>query len=266
MPVADCLRVVEHLPEQMGRLILSGGEPLSELATLLTICDAVRDRHGPDLPLMLQTNGDLLTATVLEALQGHGVDRIDVAGVDTWHRCRGRRRSELTDLFLAAGWREERGGRRPVGRCVFSFWGASEDLWLGGNWPRGRALANGAARIDPAHNFCALWSGAAGFLDDGSARQEVALQLWQVFPCCPATYYCLGDAREESVGDILDTYRDQAAFRALNQGQPSRIPVPAKGARYARHRIRELGSVCLWCDEFFREHYGGPRGEARHFR
>ena len=28
-------------------------------------------------------------------------------------------------------------------------------------------------------------------------------------------------------------------------------------------RIRELGDVCLWCDEYFTRHYRGPKGEAR---
>lgn len=266
LPLPDCLRIVANLPDRMGRLILSGGEPLVELRKLLAICDAVRERFGPDLPLMIQTNGDLLSDDVLGELDCHGVDRIDVVSMDRWHRQRGRRRGELGRLFRSAEWREDSDGLPLTEKRVFCFWGASEDLWLEGNWPRGRALESKAARLDPDHNFCGLWSGAVGFFDDGSPSQEVAIQLYQVFPCCPATWFSLGDARREKVMDILERYRGEPAFQALNRGEPASPAGVEVGAQYAARRLRDLGSVCLWCDEFFRDHYAGPRGERRHFR
>ncbi len=266
MPLEECLRVVAHLPEQMVRLTLSGGEPLVEPAKLLAICDAVRERYGPDQPIMLQTNGDLLSAETLAELDAHGVLRIDVVSIDRWHRRRGRHREQLESVFQQAGWRSDEGSVVPSQRRVYAFWGATEELWLKGNWPRGRALESGAARLDAGHNFCALWSGAVGFLDDGSPAQEVAIQLYQVFPCCPATWYCLGDARKEPIGEMLRRAREEPAFRALNRGEPAGLRAAGLKPGHGARRLRELGSVCLWCDEFFREHYRGPHGERRHFR
>jgi hypothetical protein len=215
---------------------------------------------------MLQTNGDLLTAELLGELDSHGVCRIDVVSIDRWHRRRGRHREEVEAALRQGGWRSDEGRVVPSQRRVYAFWGATEDLWLEGNWARGRALESGAARLDPEHNFCGLWSGAVNSLDEGSPAQEVAIQLYQAFPCCPATWYCLGDAREEPVEEMLRRAREEPAFRALNRGEPGELSAPGLAPGHGARRIRELGSVCLWCDEFFREHYGGPHGERRHFR
>ena len=266
MPLADCLAVVANLPDRMGRLILSGGEPLVEFDKLTAICTAVRERFGPELPLMVQTNGDLLDRDRLVGLQDAGVDRIDVVSMDDWHQHKGGRRGQLAATFGSAGWQEDRGKAPLTQSRVYCFWGATDDLWLRGNWPRGRAVESGAALMDPAHNFCGIWSGAIGFLDDDSPAQEVAIQLYQVFPCCPATWFSLGDARSESVTGILARFRSQAAFRALNSGEPALLGGGDLPEGYGRRRIEELGSVCLWCDEYFREHYAGPHFEHRHFR
>ncbi len=51
-----------------------------------------------------------------------------------------------------------------------------------------------------------------------------------------------------------------AVSAALDRGEPEamgagqEIPV-----EYARARIEELGSCCLWCDEFFERHYQSER-------
>jgi hypothetical protein len=262
----DVERIMPHLPPEIGRLILSGGEPLVEMDLLLHICDLARERLGADQALHIQTNGDLLTAAVLGELEAHGVSRIDVAGIDEFHAWKGRRRACLDRMLAEAGWRQDDGRVPSNARRVYAFWGATEDLWLRGNWPRGRALASGAARIDPQHNFCALWSGARGFLQDGGPCQEVAIQLWQVFPCCPGTWYSLGDARRRPIEEMLAVVRRMPAFRALDAGDPAGLPVPGEGRGYAEGRIRALGSGCLWCDEFFREHYQGPHGAQRPFR
>ncbi len=266
LPLDECLAIVSNLPARMGRLILSGGEPLAEFSKLLAICRAVRERFGPELPLMIQTNGDLLTPDWLAQLQAAGVDRIDVVSMDRWHQHQGGRRGELTEMLTAAGWQED-GGELPLTqKHVFCFWGATDDLWLGGNWPRGRAAESGAALSDPQHNFCGLWSGAVGFLADGSPSQEAAIQLYQVFPCCPATWFSLGDARRERVTDILERFRSQPAFQALDRGDPASLGTGELPEGFGRRRVEELGSVCAWCDEYFRDHYAGPHFEHRHFR
>ena len=70
----------------------------------------------------------------------------------------------------------------------WGYWGATEDMWLGGNWARGRALQKNIWKKDPGHNFCSILSGAIGFLNGGdNIPQEISIQLWRINPCCPGT-------------------------------------------------------------------------------
>jgi hypothetical protein len=258
LPTEELLRVVPNLPAELGALVLSGGEPTVEMEKLAAIVGAVRARYGRELPVVLQTNGDLLDAERAAALEAMEIDFLDVVSMDRFHKQQGAHREQLEELFRGRGWtpREE----HRAGTISYRFWGATEELWLKGNWARGRAIRMGHAKLDPEHNFCALWSGARGFLDEGSDLQEVHVQLTRVYPCCPTTFLALGDAREEAVEDILERYREHPDWQALNRGEPAELGVdPA----HARARIQELGDVCLWCDEYLRETYRGPAGEAR---
>ena len=263
--IADLLRVVPNLPDEGERLILSGGEPLTEMDKLLTLLGALEERYEGRLPIWLQTNGDLLNRRRLEKILDAGVVRIDIASLDRYHRKRGTHVNRLQSLFEEFGMSpadEAQEGRAP-GR-TYAMWGANENLWLGGNWARGRAMQTQVALLDPAHNFCALWSGAAGFLDDGSDRQEVHIQLYRLYPCCPTTLYAMGDARREKVEDILQRHRKLDAFQRLNRGDVYSLGQgEGLDPSYIGQRIDQLGDVCLWCDEYFDQHYQGPRGERR---
>ena len=119
----------------------------------------------------------------------------------------------------------------------------------------------GLAQMVPEHNFCNQWSGALGFLDNGSSQQELAIQLTTAYPCCPGTVEPLGDISLEPLEAMLDRHRDDPVWQALNAGDPAAMGVEAGFARdHALRRIEELGSVCLWCDEFFTEQ-AKQRGE-----
>ena len=252
-----------------NRLILSGGEPLVERELLKHILLAARDRFGDETLLSLQTNGDLLDGDSLDELLASGMQHISVASQDAYHVRRDGQRERLTELLLDRGLGEvevgDPGAREPRTR-TFSFWGATPELWLGGLWARGRALHNGIASTDPEHNFCALWSGALGFLDDGSSRQEVSIQLTSVYPCCPGTVEPLGDVSQEPLLEILARHRGDPMWEALNRGEPWGMGAHrGVDPEFARKRIRELGNVCLWCDEYFtkyRAETNGPRNES----
>ena len=260
----ELLKVVPNLPADPGRVLLSGGEPLTEMAKLLALVAALRQRYGERVPLWVQSNGDLLTEKRLDTLLQAGISRIDITSMDRFHRKAGGDAERLRDLFSAAGMVEDRDGKAPPGGLTYALWGANEEIWLGGNWARGRALDKGVAYLNPDHNFCSLWSGALGFLDEGSERQEVHIQLYRLYPCCPTTYYALGDVREESVDGILERSGRIEAFRHLNRGDVQALGgEEGLDAEYVQRRIRELGDVCLWCDEYFTRHYRGPKGEAR---
>ena len=259
MELEDCLAVVRNLPASLGRLILSGGEPLVEEAKLHRILEAVGERYRGAAQVMLQTNGDLLTEKRLGALLERGVTRIDVASMDRYHKHKGERREVLERLFRSRGMSDD--DTKPLIEketylkkevLSFGFWGANEEMWLGGNWARGQALRTGVWRRDGGHNFCAILSGARGFLGGTELPQELSIQLWQVSPCCPGTRYPIGDARKERISAILERVAGSPIFQRLNEGDAYGMGASlGVDAAHGRARAAELQSVCLWCDEFF---------------
>jgi organic radical activating enzyme len=282
LSLEDCLAIVENLPTALGRLILSGGEPLTEEEKLHAILDALRDKDRGSTQVMLQTNGDRLTGERLDALLARGVTRIDVASIDRFHKHKGERKVELEKLFESRGMSgddpdplvaKETYLKKDV--VSYGFWGATEDMWLGGNWARGEALRRNLWLKDGSHNFCAILSGARGFLGGTDLPQELCVQLASINPCCPGTLYPLGDARRERVSAVLDRVASNPVFLRLNEGDAYGMgeSVGVSGDK-GRERAAALENVCLWCDEFMARHLEpstlsaraeplpGSRGEA----
>jgi len=263
MTLDECLAVVGNLPERAGRIILSGGEPLAERGKLHAILDALADKYRGSAQIMLQTNGDLLTGPILDELLWRGVTRIDVASIDNFHKHGGDGRRKLEDLFLSRGM----SGDDPdplIGKenylkadaASYGFWGATEDMWLGGNWARGRAMEKDLWLRDHTHNFCAILSGGRGFLGGTELPQEISIQLWKINPCCPGTKHPMGDARTERVADVLARVASSEVFRRINEGDPYGMGESiGVGREQALERGAALGNICLWCDEFFDRHY-----------
>jgi hypothetical protein len=106
---------------------------------------------------------------------------------------------------------------------------------------------------NPAHNFCAIHSGARNFLgghDD--VTQEISIQLWKINPCCPGTKYPMGDARKDKISEILSKVSSHPVFMALNAGEPLKMgehlgvsPIEAE------KQTENLKNICLYCDQFF---------------
>lgn len=260
----ECMQIIDNLPSSIDRLILSGGEPLADKRLLYKILDRLKQRYGTKTQLMLQTNGDLLNDEILDTLIEKGITRFDIASIDRYHKAAGGRLMELADLFESRGVNGDE--KDPLVKkenflhsypLSWGYWGASEDMWLGGNWARGRALKKGVWKKDPNHNFCAILSGAVGFLHGGEGiPQEISIQLWKINPCCPGTYEPLGDARVEKVSEVLQKLTGHPVFEKLDQGDPYTMGESLGISEdHARKRCGELGNVCLWCDEFFKEHY-----------
>ena len=256
----DVERIVSNFPGKVDQVILGGGELLVVKPLFYRVLDALYAKFGDATNLMIQTNGDLLDEQTIAELVERHVCRFDVSSMDDFHHNR-KTREQLEEILSANGLTYlefpamvDADGKMPV--AAYSFWGATPDLWLGGVWPRGRALSNGLWTKNPSHNFCNIWSGALGFLDNGSPLQEINVRLSKAFPCCPATKLPLGDLREEALLDILDRYRDDTVFQALNRGDPDAMGTgQGISVELARARIEQLGSCCLWCDEFFEKHY-----------
>ena len=258
----ECLAIVPNLPESLGRLILSGGEPLVEWNKLIAILGAVRESYGDRTQVMLQTNGDLLTPERLDALLGAGVSRFDIASIDRFHKHAGSRKAALEALFVSRGMTGDepdpliaRENYLKPGRASYGFWGATDDLWLGGNWARGRALPKNVWRRDGRHNFCAILSGARGFLGGTDLPQELSIQLWKINPCCPGTLRPMGDARTEKISAVLERVASLPVWRKLNDGDPYGMGESlGVSSETGLERAVALKNVCLWCDEFFGQH------------
>jgi hypothetical protein len=260
MSLEDCLKIVQHLPDQIDRLILSGGEPLAEKQLLYEILKAIQEKYGDTTRVMLQTNGDLLTDIILDKLLSLGVCRFDIASIDRYHTHKNNHLSNLRSIFQKRNIPCDNDDNTSyfLQEDVISwgYWGATEDLWLGGNWARGRALETNTWTQNPAHNFCAIHSGARNFLgghDD--VTQEISIQLWKINPCCPGTKYPLGDARKEKISEILSKVSSHPVFMALNDGEPLKMgehlgvsPIDAE------KQTEKLKNICLYCDQFFTNH------------
>jgi hypothetical protein len=271
----DCLAIVANLPSRVDRLILSGGEPLTELPKLHAILDALAARYAGKTQIMLQPNGDLLTGEKLDGLLARGVTRVDVASIDRFHKHAGARRGQLEELFRSRGMSGDetdplvqKDNYVKPGAASYGFWGANEEMWLGGNWARGQAMKSGVWLRDGEHNFCAILSGGKGFLGGTDLPQEISIQLWKINPCCPGTRYPMGDARTERVADVLDRVAQSPVFRKINEGNPYAMGETLGISEEQGHeRARALGNVCLWCDEFFErdreaDGEGGEGGDA----
>jgi hypothetical protein len=265
MSEADCLAIVQNLPEQVDRLILSGGEPLAEKKILYSILDAVQARYGNRTQVMLQTNGDLLTGEILDTLIAKGVTRFDIASIDRYHKLAGEKLMELAALFDSRGVNGD--DKDPLIEketylvkehpLSWGYWGATDDMWLGGNWARGRALEKNIWKKDPQHNFCKILSGGIGFLTGAEGiPQEISIQLWRINPCCPGTAKAMGDARTQKVADVLERVSQSAVFQQINAGDPIAMGESVGISRdFAQARVEALQNVCLWCDEFFTDYF-----------
>lgn len=264
MTEEECMAVIDNLPDKIDRLILSGGEPLAEREKLYKILDRLKEKYGNDTQIMLQTNGDLLDGEKLDTLIEKGVTRFDIASIDRYHKAKGERLELLAELFKSRGVSDDepeplvkKENYLQKHKLTWGYWGATEEMWLGGNWARGRAMEMDIWNKDPQHNFCAILSGGIGFLDGAEGiPQEISIQLWQINPCCPGTKQPLGDARKEKVSDILEKVSKSEIFQWLNKGNPWKMG-ESIGIKedYAKQRTEAMRNICLWCDEFFDKHY-----------
>lgn len=256
----DCLLIIDNLPERVDRLILSGGEPLADRKKLYIILDKLQQRFGDTTQIMLQTNGDLLTPKILDTLIEKGVTRFDIASIDRYHKYAGNRIMEIAELFESRGVNGD--DKDPLidkahylndKALSWGYWGASEDMWLGGNWARGRAMEKNIWLRDSTHNFCTILSGARNFLggyDD--IPQEISIQLWKINPCCPGTLYPMGDARTEKVVDVLQKVSKLEVFQKLNDGEPYKMGEHLGITETdAKERGKIVENICLYCDQFF---------------
>ncbi len=257
----ECLDIISNLPPKIDKIILSGGEPLAEKKQLYLILDTLREKYGADQKITLQTNGDLMTGTILDTLLAKGVKGISIASLDRFHKHAGAKLDSLKKLFDSKGMVDampyikmgiKKNALDPSWR-TYSYFGANEEMWLGGNWARGRAMEHDIWMKDPKHNFCAIQSGARNFLGGYTdVIQEVSIQLWALNPCCPGTKFPLGDIRKERVADVLLRLSKNKVFQALNTGNPLKMGEHLGiTEEQATKDVNVVQNICLYCDLFF---------------
>jgi organic radical activating enzyme len=259
----ECMAIIDNLPDRIDRIILSGGEPLADRKLLYAILDRLKERYDDRTQIMLQTNGDLLNEERLGTLIEKGVTRFDIASIDRFHKHAGARLMELADLFESRGVAGdekdplvEKENYLVETRLSWGYWGANEDMWLGGNWARGRAMETDIWKRDPHHNFCTILSGARNFLGGyEDIPQEISIQLWKINPCCPGTKFPMGDARTEKVVDVLERVSKMEVFRHLNDGEPWKMGKHLGiSEEEAKQMTEEDQNICLYCDRFFNKY------------
>ncbi len=261
----ECMQIIANLPTKVDKIILSGGEPLAEKKQLYLILDTLREKYGADQKIIVQTNGDLMTPEILDTLLLKGVKGISIASLDRFHKHAGAKLDSLKALFNTRGmvdimpYHTVGVKSEPIQPhwITYSYFGANEDMWLGGNWARGRAFDNNLWLQDANHNFCAIQSGAKNFLGGHTdVIQELSIQLWAINPCCPGTKYPMGDARIHKVVDVLNRMKTSPIMQQLNNGDPYAMGQSLGIAiAEAKEKGSELKNICRWCDHFFDTHY-----------
>ncbi len=271
--------------ERIGRIIISGGDVMTEPVrerVLYPTLEALRDKYRSSggVKIVVQTTGDLLTPTIIDELLALGVWTISVSGMDDYHvGLEGTKRqkliSELEAMFAAAGVQnaalfDERRLQMNPSTPLYNMFGATEEVWIGKLWPRGRAWQNGLSTASLEDNFCNAWSGGLNFLKHGQAGSEISIDpTGDVYPCCIKTAHPLGNLTEEPLLAILDDLADHPAIQAIDAGAPQRMGEYAgwdearfiEASKTTSPDGRNYQNLCIGCDRFHQEVLGAVLDE-----
>ncbi|MDX2033236.1 MAG: radical SAM/SPASM domain-containing protein [Blastocatellia bacterium] len=271
----DCDAETGRPREKTGRIILAGGEILLEPIrepVLYSALDLLTQKYGREVKLIIQTTGDLVTEKIVDELLERNIWQISVSGIDQHHQgmetkeAQDRLTDKLTRIFESRGMERyslvgEGAGRAAEGR-YFSFFGATEEMWIGPLWPRGRAQMNELSRAGLQDNFCNRWSGALNFLQYRYNGSEVSIEPnGNVYPCCIKTRAPIGSLLEEKLEAILDRLTGNPVYEALSMGHPERMGI-AHGwtlEKFIEASTVQLPSgktyqnLCIGCDKFHDE-------------
>ncbi len=272
--------------ERIGRIIIGGGEVLIDPVReqlFYPILDEIQAKYwGLEARLAVETTGDLLQPRFIREMTERGVWMIMIAGNSDFHQgisgeAREGFRAGIRQMMRECNVSEVSPGESERDYILeegpfFLFYDAIPKSHIGEIWPRGRALANGLADGNYAHNLCAGPFGARNFLNVGFAGAEVAIEPnGDLFPCRIKTKTRLGNLTEERLLDILDSLRGHPVFEALNRGDPEAMGLEKGLSREAFFEAasltdpkgRFLSSPCLGCDHFFEKKVAGILDDIR---
>ncbi len=272
----DCDSVTGRPREKIGRMILAGGEILLEPVrerVLYSALDLLYQKYGGEVKLIVQTTGDIVTEKIVDELLAHHIRQISVSGIDHHHdgmetkAAQEKLVAKLTRIFESRGMEfkppaAESAGDAEMDRRYFSFFGATEEAWIGPLWPRGRAHQNEISKATLKDNFCNRWSGALNFLQYKYQGSEVSVEPnGNVYPCCIKTKAAIGNLLEEKLEVILERLVGNPVYEALSMGHPERMGVTRgwsveKFVEASTIRLpsgKTYQNFCVGCDKFHEE-------------
>ncbi|QUW01277.1 SPASM domain-containing protein [Chloracidobacterium sp. MS 40/45] len=265
--------------EKVGRIILAGGEvllPAVREQVLYPAMEAIHRKYATEggVHIVVQTTGDLLTWSLIDALVARHVSCLLISGVDSFHKGLETKAAQLgfvtrlTMLLETRGVRKlaledaRRGHLTPQGRPTYLFFGAQPDLWIGKLWPRGRAMVNELSTARLCDNFCNQLSGGVGFLQPNFQGSEVSIEPnGNVYPCCLKTRLAIGNLLEEPLDAILDRLQGDPVYEAISMGHPERMGIRHGWSveTFVEKSQMRLPSgatyrnFCIGCDRFHEE-------------
>lgn len=251
--------MIEHFPDDMEVLHISGGEVLKIFDTLMYTLRLLRDRYrgrmeAGEISIYVQSNLTLLTEAMTQEIADLGVG-IMGASCDDFHRDSFKKLygGNLDDLLKEKEQLLERQREKSLqeGReFEYGIFGREKGTIV----PFGRAEENIAAvEYDKTVDFCLQQEGSRHFLD----RWRVAVDLdGYVYPCCwkatlPVSPRSLIDFDFQT---IMDEARSKAEFQTLNEnGYDARLGALLTGAEESliREQIEEIGR-CRSCARAWR--------------
>ena len=114
-----------------------------------------------------------------------------------------------------------------------------------------------------------------GFLQHGLDGSEVSIEPdGSLYPCCVKTKLPLGSLLEDPLTDILDSLRDEPAYRAIDAGAPERMGLAygwstdafVESARTVTPAGRSFQNLCIGCDALHAQVLGPVLARARERR
>ena len=262
--------------EKIGSIILAGGELLLDPVrekVLYSGLGLLRQKYGAEVRVVLQTTGDIVTEKMVDELLAVHVNKISVASIDEYHQgldtptAQEKLITRLTKIFTSRGMQP---APTAPGKVIaekadekyFSFFGATENEWLGPLWPRGRAMMNELSKAGIKDNFCNRWSGALNFLQYKYSGSEVSIEPnGNVYPCCIKTKAPIGNLLHDKLETIIERLIGNPIYEALSMGQPERMGI---SSGWTREKFLEKSTIklasgqtyqnlCLGCDAFHAE-------------
>ncbi|MDP8228860.1 MAG: radical SAM protein [Candidatus Electryoneaceae bacterium] len=260
MTTLQAKSVVDHLPDNVETIGISGGEPFTNTKLLKSILGFIKDRNFPDLTrTTVQTVGFWArdrerVKRTLDELIKLGANSFYIYGNDDWHREQGLKpecqellidvlieefgaykpgkMEEIESIFTKDGitYSHKKTGRiLPIGRAS---WATTEDEWM---------EKSKRPPVCPGRDFLDLHPD--GYIYMINFNGEVHFCNWKSGPY-------LGNIFDLPLAQILEEARKRKILQVMNEGDISKLASEICGIpkQDATREIDQRG-MCVYCNE-----------------